>query len=281
MKQTAGRTAVITGGASGIGYAMAKRFAEAGMNIVIADIEQERLDDAVSMLKPLAKTIGVRTDVSSRESVHELAQRTMEEFGAVQVVCNNAGVESGGPFADVPMPIWQWVMNVNYYGVLNGCLEFLPLLRQQEEGHIVNTVSVGAFSAGVLTFAPYVASKFAVLGLTESLSTELRANGEPIGVSVLVPGPVKTRMMASERNRPSDVPLAVDDPLRNRVMEALARNMDTDGMDPNNVADLVLRSIEEDRFFILPHPDKALDGVRKRLHWMETNEAPQARTAGT
>src|SRR6185369_5791703 len=131
-----------------------------------------------------AEAIGVRVDVRFEQDVQRLADRTIEAFGAVHVLCNNAGVETGGAFADIPVNSWQWVLDVNLWGVIHGCRIFLPLIRRSGEGHIVNTGSGASFNASLPTFAPYITSKFAVLGLSESLDMELRANGEDIRVSL-------------------------------------------------------------------------------------------------
>jgi NAD(P)-dependent dehydrogenase (short-subunit alcohol dehydrogenase family) len=184
MQQLNGRVAVVTGGASGIGRGLVNRFAAEGMKVVIADVEKDPLDQAVAEVRATgAEAIGVVTDVSDRAAVENLAAATMDAFGAVHVLCNNAGVETGGAFQDVPLAGWRWVMDVNVFGVVHGCQVFLPLLRRQSEGHIVNTASVAAFELGIPTMAPYAASKSAVLGLSESLALELRAAGTPVGVA--------------------------------------------------------------------------------------------------
>ncbi|MFH5823173.1 SDR family NAD(P)-dependent oxidoreductase [Georgenia sp. AZ-5] len=274
------KVAVVTGGASGIGYAMAERFLTEGAKVVIADIEQAALDAALRTLGARGEVIGVRTDVSDTASLQNLADRTVEAFGKVNVVCNNAGVETGGTFLNVPEQAWRWVMDVNFFGVLNGCRIFLPLLQQQEEAHIVNTASVAAFNSGSATMMPYCASKFAVLGMTESLEIELRGAGSHVGVSLLAPGPVRTRMPEAERNRPRTVPAATE-PARVAVMEALARASAEIGLDPAHVAGLVVDAIRHNQFFVLTHPEMATAGVHKRLRWMETGEAPPVRVPGT
>ncbi|MGP6169648.1 SDR family NAD(P)-dependent oxidoreductase [Microbacterium sp. A204] len=275
-----GKVAVVTGGASGMGYAMAEKFLTAGAKVVIADIEQSALDRAVAELSAHGEVFGVRTDVSSEESVQALADATIERFGAVHVLCNNAGVETGGTFGAIEARSWRWVMDVNFFGVLNGCRVFLPLLEQQEEGHIVNTASVAAFNTGTATMTPYATSKFAVLALTESLDIELRARDASVSMHLLAPGPVKTRMVEAERNKPVDVHVS-QEPERVAQMENLARITAEVGLEPSAVADMVYDAIQSGTFFILTHPEHALTGVRKRLHWMETGEAPAPRVAGT
>ncbi len=278
MEQLRDRVAVVTGAASGIGRALAGRLAEEGMKVVLADVEEPALAEAVGELASAgAAVVGVRTDVSSAAEVEALAQRTIEAFGAVHVVCNNAGVTSGGPFADIPLEAWRWVVGVNFRGVVHGCRTFLPLLEASGEGHIVNTASIGALKASFQTSAPYVASKFAVLGLSENLHHELAAAGSPVGISVLCPSFVSTRLLDADRNRPPDVPV-VDDPRRAQVL-AMARVAVAAGLDPRTVADETVSAIRERRFFVLPHFAEACEAVADRLAWMRTNEPPARRRA--
>jgi NAD(P)-dependent dehydrogenase (short-subunit alcohol dehydrogenase family) len=278
MQDFRGRVAVVTGAASGIGRALADRFAAEEMKVVLADIESVPLTAAVEELRATgADAIGVPTDVSRLENIEALADRTIEAFGAVHVVCNNAGVESGALFSDIPLQTWEWVVNVNFWGVLNGCRVFLPLLREQGEGHIVNTASVASFSTGLPTFAPYCVTKFAVLALSECLEIELRTGAEKIGVSLLAPGVVATQMPNAERNRPEGVPGTRDNPLRREILEMLETAAATVGMAPSEVATQVVDAIREQRFFVLTHPDDALEGMRRRLRWMELGEAPAIR----
>jgi NAD(P)-dependent dehydrogenase (short-subunit alcohol dehydrogenase family) len=276
----AGRTAVVTGGASGIGFAMAQRFLQEGMRVAIADVEQSALDKATGELSAHGEVIGVRTDVRRVEDLQALADAVLAEFGRVDVVCNNAGVETGGSFLSIPEEAWRWVMDVNFFGVLNGCRVFLPLLEANGGGHIVNTASVAAFNSGTATMTPYCASKFAVLGMSESLEIELRTGGSNVGVSLLAPGPVKTRMVEAERNRPADVPAATE-PARVAVMERLAATTAEIGLEPAEVADKVLDAIRDNSFFVLTHPEMAQAGVRRRLDWMTTGIPPAARQAGS
>jgi NAD(P)-dependent dehydrogenase (short-subunit alcohol dehydrogenase family) len=275
-----GKTAVVTGGASGIGFAMARRFLEEGMRVAIADVEQSALDTAVRELSAFGDVMGKRTDVRSIEDLEALAEAVLGVYGRIDVVCNNAGVETGGSFLSIPEEAWRWVMDVNFFGVLNGCRVFLPLLEAGGGGHIVNTASVAAFSSGTATMTPYCASKFAVLGMSESLEVELRTAGSTVGVSLLAPGPVKTRMVDAERNRPADVPLATE-PGRVAVMERLAATTAEVGMDPVEVAGQVLDAIRTNTFFVLTHPEMARAGVQRRLDWMATGTPPPARQAGS
>ena len=282
MRQLTGRVAVVTGGASGIGRALADRFVDEGMKVVIADIEETALDAAVAELTSGgADVIGVRTDVSDRASVEALAEATIGAFGAVHLLCNNAGVETGASFGEIPPAAWRWVLDVNLFGVIHGCQVFLPLLRAQDEAHIVNTGSLSSFATGTPTMTPYTVSKFGVLALSESLAIELRGEGASVGVSLLAPGPVRTRMPDSERNRPTAVASAEDLPARRALKQTLVERTASVGMEPAIVASMVTEAVRARRFFVLTHPEAALAAVRRRLVWMETGEEPGVRTAGT
>lgn len=281
INELTGRVAVVTGGASGIGLALAESFIAQGMSVVLADIERARLESEVTRLSDDGADVrGLVTDVSDAASVQRLADFAVAEFGAVHLLCNNAGVESGAAFLDIPLETWRWVMDVNFFGVLHGMRSFLPILEDQEQAHIVNTASLSALAAGAPTFGPYVSSKFAILGVSENLHAELAARQSSVGVSVLAPGPVKTQMSLSERNKPSDVPSSAGNAQRAELMAKLNAMVDEVGLEPSAVADMVVDAVRTDRFFILPHPDKAFEAVRKRLRWMETNESPGVRHAG-
>jgi NAD(P)-dependent dehydrogenase (short-subunit alcohol dehydrogenase family) len=264
MRNFQGRVAVVTGAASGIGFALCRRFAAEGMKLVMADVERAVLESALQELHAGgAEAIAVPCDVSDLSQLQQLADATMDAYGAVHVLCNNAGVETGAPFAEIPVPSWEWVMGVNFGGVLHGCRIFLPLLRRSEEGHIVNTGSVAALLGNAATVAPYVASKAAIVGLSEVLHHELAEAGEPIGVSILMPGAVNTNMPDSERNRPAGVPAMDDHPARRPVMEML-REIGSAGMSPDEVANLVLDAIREGRLYVVTHPDLTAELMSKK-----------------
>ncbi|OMH37104.1 SDR family NAD(P)-dependent oxidoreductase [Tersicoccus sp. Bi-70] len=277
MKDLTGRVAVVTGAASGIGRAIAERCADAGMAVVLADVEDVSLQQTVADLQNRgAEAAGLCVDVREPADLEALAALAVDRFGGVHLLCNNAGVDTGGPFDQIPEASWRWVMDVNFFGVVNGCQAFLPALRAAGEGHIVNTGSMAAVNAGMRTMAPYIASKFAVLGFTENLAVELAATDPQIGVSALLPGGVKTRMTDSERNRPAGVELS-EDPVRAEVVAGIRSATDRDGLEPLDVADLVLDAVRERRFYVLTHREAALDAVSQRLAWMTEDRQPLPR----
>jgi len=203
MQELAGKVAVVTGGGSGIGSGMVGAFVEAGMHVVVADIDIDAAE-AVAQRERAdgAQTIAVQTDVTDVDSVHALAERAYDELGAVHVLCNNAGVLVFGKVAELRIEDWHWLYGVNVFGVINGLHEFVPrILSQGGEGHVVNTASVVAFSRGEGR-EPYTSSKAAVVAITENLRLEVASAG--IGVTALVPGGVNTRIHESQRNRPAE-----------------------------------------------------------------------------
>ena len=272
MRRLNGRVAVVTGAASGIGRALAARFAAEGMRCVLADVEQGALERTVDDLRRSGATaVGVRTDVSSATDVQALADAALTEFGAVHVLCNNAGVGGGTDFAKTPLDMWEWVLGVNLWGVIHGCRTFLPLLLEQEEGHIVNTSSMAALNGHPLGLAPYTVSKFGVLGLSQNLFFELAATTSGhVGVSVLIPGLTRTGIFESIRNVPKTVTTPPPSSFQRSSMAALEGVWDN-AMSPDRVADVVTDAIREQRFYILPYPDEAFDMAEQQLRWMRTN----------
>lgn len=276
MEKLTGRVAVVTGAASGIGRGLIDRFAAEGMRVVLADIEEAPLAQALAEVRATgAEAIAVRTDVTSESDLQALADRTMEAFGAVHVVVNNAGVEGGALFSDMSLKTWEWVMQVNFWGVLNGCRVFLPLLRQEDEGYIINTASHAAFATGLHTFHAYIASKAAVAAMTANLAMELRDTDPTIGVSLLVPGVVRTNMNDSERNRPADVPATDTDPLRLSIRNDIERVASTVGLLPEDVAEIVVQGMRERRHYLLTDPELTQSAVAGTLDWMRTGIAPE------
>jgi NAD(P)-dependent dehydrogenase (short-subunit alcohol dehydrogenase family) len=249
-----GKVAVVTGAASGIGLALARRFGQERMRVVLADVDGTGIDAAAADLRGAGiDVLAVATDVSRAEDVATLAARTLDAFGAVHVVCNNAGVFAGGLTWEAPAEDYAWVLGVNVWGVVHGIRTFTPILLQQDdEGHIVNTASMAA-----VTTLPYAGiyhmSKHAVLALSESLYHELRLRGARIGVSALCPEAVATRIGDSERNRPERFlarAAGPPSPERELVDEALRQNTRT-GTAPAEIAGRVLDAIRTDRFYVL------------------------------
>ena len=255
MREFAGKTAFVTGGAAGIGLALGRAFAQAGMKVMLADIETDALQVAVKSLREISPDIsGTICDVADADSVERAAQASFETFGRVHVVCNNAGVAAGGGIDHISLDNWRWVIDVNLMGVLHGVKSFLPHIRAHGEGgHIVNTASMAGMESG-LGFSPYGASKFAVVSMSEGLATQLKPHG--IGVSVLCPHFVRTGIGESGRNRPQrygqSQPLDPASPAAAMVAE-IARQIAA-GLDPDVVAARVLAAIQDDELYIFTHP---------------------------
>lgn len=254
MQELEGKVAVITGGASGIGLAMAEAFAGAGMKLVLADIEEKPLNDAVDAMKALgAEAIGVVTDVTKSDQLESLADKSYETFGVVHVLCNNAGVGIGGPCWSISKEDWDWVLNVNLHAVVDGIRIFVPrMIEQDTEGHIVNTASIAGLTSGP-TMAPYFVSKHGVVTLSECLHHELQLTGSKLRVSVVCPGWVNTQVIESDRNRPGGPVNDEDlDPLFGMVRASLRATM-PNAMPPSEVASLVVDAVRNNKFYVLPH----------------------------
>lgn len=251
MIELAGKVAVITGGANGIGLALAEAFAAEGMKLVLADVEIAALDRAVARLADAGhQAIGVSCDVSRFEQVEAVAEAAIERFGKIHVVCNNAGVSITGPIFRMSLDDWRWVYDVNVWGVIHGIKAFVPILMEQREAaHVVNTASLAAFN-GIGDHAPYCSSKAAVVSLSQSLYSEMIAFDTKIGVSVVCPGMVDTAINKSWRNRPGgDQPWSDREFAQTEFVQGSER-FQAAGVKPQEIARLTLEAIREDRFYV-------------------------------
>jgi NAD(P)-dependent dehydrogenase (short-subunit alcohol dehydrogenase family) len=275
MHEVAGRVAVVTGAASGIGLALARRFGAAGMKVVLADIEQDPLDEAVAKLvADGVEAVSCVTDVSKAAQVEALRDATLDAFGAAHVICNNAGVASGGAMHEVSLVDWEWVLGVNLWGVIHGIRAFAPLLLAQDEGHIVNTASVAGLTSPPF-MGPYNVSKHGVVTISETMFAELAIRGSAVGVSVLCPSWVNTRINEAARNRPDGAPGPEPvDTSEGEAMRILLEGMIRSGLDPADVADMVLDSILHDRLYVLTHPD-ANELITQRTERIVRGENPE------
>jgi NAD(P)-dependent dehydrogenase (short-subunit alcohol dehydrogenase family) len=283
MQQLTGRVAVVTGAASGIGLALARRFGEEGMKVVLADVEEGALASAVASLEGKGhRAIGVRCDVRHQESVDDLRDAALKEFGAVHVVCNNAGVArapGGGPMWSYDLNDWTWLLSVNVMGVVHGIRSFVPVLLEQEEGHVVNTSSGNGGLSPLRGLPIYAASKSAVTQISECLWGQLEAVSDTVGVSVLYPGPkaLDTGLWTAERNRPSE--LAWSKPRETQTMEGLQRFMADAGVPfevtpLDEIAGFVVHGIREKRFWLIPEGEHTDQLIRRRAESMIARGTP-------
>ena len=277
MDELEGKVAVVTGAASGIGLALARRFATEGMQVVLADVAAEPLEAAAKSLGDEFGADGIAsvvTDVRDPAAVDNLAAATFERFGTAHVVCNNAGVAVGGLSWTVPPDRWRWIIEVNLLGVVNGIRSFVPRLIEQGEGHVVNTASVAGFLSAP-AMGPYMATKHAVVALTECLHFELQISGGQVGASVLCPEWVRTQIANSERNRPEGVtPMEEADAPEADGARSFVQGLVESGIDPAEVAAKVVEAIGSGRFWIFTHPT-SLPSARKRWQAIEDDGQPQ------
>jgi NAD(P)-dependent dehydrogenase (short-subunit alcohol dehydrogenase family) len=277
VEQLAGKVAVVTGGASGIGFGFARRFVAEGMRVVMADIEEPALEQAVDELRAAGgDVLPVVTDTSRRESVDALAERTLDHFGAVHVVCNNAGVGSRGlKLVDVPERDFEWVLGVNVWGVMHGIWAFLPHLRAQDEGHIVNTASISGFSHRP-RMGPYNASKAAVVALSETLQFELEDEGSAVRVTVVCPGWVRTNISQAVRNLPEQYHYELTPEQAAEMAEYKAHRkavVRSGAIEPDELAEQVRDAILAEQFYVFTRDD-GIEDARIRFERIIAGENP-------
>jgi NAD(P)-dependent dehydrogenase (short-subunit alcohol dehydrogenase family) len=274
MQHLDGKVAVVTGAASGIGLALARRFAREGMKLTLVDIEAGALAEAAAELASGAVDVfAQRVDVSDADQMDGLAQAVLDRFGAVHLVCSNAGVATGGPIWDVTTADWEFVMRPNLWGVIHGVRVFTKHLIAQDEGHIVNTASLAGL-VSVPGFGPYNVTKHAVVTLSETLHGELAALGSKVGVSVLCPGFVSTRLWESDRNWPEDLPRRDPQlPEQQEQTRAVLKALIEGGITTDPVVERVVDAIVNQRFYILTHEGSA-DAVEQRMRRISRGENP-------
>lgn len=266
MEDFEGRVAVVTGGASGIGFALAERFAAEGMKLAIADIHQPSLDEAAAKLRAGgAMVLARKVDVADAEEVEAFAATVYAEYGAAHIVCNNAGVALGfKPTWQHPPESWRWILGVNLWGVINGTSSFVPrMLAGGQEGHIVNTASMAGMTTGEATGGPYSATKHAVVALTESLYGELKRAEAVVSASVLCPGWVNTGIAANS-DREAPVPSGFVGSMADIP----------DAFPPSHVAARVMEALRDDRFYILAGQDYFLEWMAMRHRRIEDGRNP-------
>lgn len=277
MKELVGKIAVVTGAASGIGRALANRFAAEGMRVACADIEEPPLDETVNAIRSEGgEAVAVVCDVSSWPSVAALRDACEETYGTAHVVCNNAGVASLGPVSETSLRSWEWCLGVNLWGVIHGCRAFVPAMIKRGSGHVVNTASVVGLlsSAGI---GAYTVSKHAVVALSETLYAEMASAGTGVGVTCLCPGFVSTNIMDSHRNRPERYldPEPAHDVLDDSTRAAI-REMYDQTMPPEKVADQTVKAIQNNEFYLLTDQDFDRE-IAERHQRIQTRRNPDFR----
>jgi NAD(P)-dependent dehydrogenase (short-subunit alcohol dehydrogenase family) len=275
MELTPGKVVVVTGAASGIGFALAERFARAGLDIVLADVEQAALETAEQQIAEVGvNTLAVTTDVSDEASVQSLAAAAVERFGAVHLVCNNAGVESSADAWFGPISAWKWVLGVNLWGVIHGIRAFLPQMLGQGGGYFVNTASIAGLYPGLA--ASYDASKHAVVAISEDLYKSMTLAGLPIGVSVVCPGWVRTNIMDASRNWPASLGEEPPPAFTSEVALPHIQKAINDAIPPSTVADLVADAVVAERFWVFTEQPFVDVAIRR---WQSIAEGVNPETA--
>ena len=287
MEQFDGKVAVVTGGASGIGRAMAQAFVAKGMKVVLADIEGGPLEETAQDLRAGGGDVfAVTADVSRAADVERIGEAAIDVYGALHVACNNAGVGGGGATWDVDLATWEWVLGVNLMGVVHGLRSFTPRIIDSGGGHIVNTASMAGLTSPAF-MSPYNVSKHAVVTMSESMYVELQMLHPEVGISVLCPGWVRTRIAESDRNQPAAVAAAqaavqeatMPGGVSGDQLKGMIDSFVAEGLQPAAVADLVVDAIETKRFYILTHPEWQ-NMVRDRVDRMLSGENPSMALPG-
>ncbi|MGH0029635.1 MAG: SDR family NAD(P)-dependent oxidoreductase [Myxococcota bacterium] len=279
MQDFTGRVAVVTGGASGIGFAICERLLREGMKLVVSDVEASALEKArAALAEGGGEVLAVRTDVTKPEEVDTLARTARDHFGGVHVVVNNAGVVVTGALWENTLEELRWTVDVNLWGVIHGVRSFVPMLLEQDEpAHVVNVASMAA-----VTSAPYLdiytVTKQAVLALSESLYKELQMLGSPVRASVVCPGLIRTNLMTADRNKPTDEPRSEASAGGERMRRYLGDGVET-GWPPSKVADEIVAGLREDRFYIFPTQPELLVGMEARLEELRERRNPGAAPA--
>jgi NAD(P)-dependent dehydrogenase (short-subunit alcohol dehydrogenase family) len=283
MDNFVGKVAVVTGAASGIGLALATRFAAEGMKVVLADVEPAALAAAESAIRAKgAVVLALRTDVMKEDEVKRLADAAFDAFGQVHVLCSNAGVARGagaGDFWDIAAQDWNWVLGVNFFGALYGIRHFVPrMLAHGEPGHIVNTASAAGLATGPLTGAPYTISKHGVVALSELLYKNLKVRAASLSASVLCPGWVNTHILDSARNRPAELAAPGATPValsaQQQALHDAVRGFLENGLQPDEVAARVVDAIRGEQFYIVPVQPDIEAAVALRLEDMRLRRNP-------
>ena len=277
MKDFKDKVAVVTGGASGIGFALVKLALSKGMKVVLADIEQAALDNAVAELGASDQLLAVVTVVSKAESMEALAEQTREKFGAVHLLFNNAGVGGGGLLWEQTEEDWDWVLGVNLRGVINGVRIFTPQMIEQGEGHIVNTASIAGLVSASGT-STYAVSKHAVVALSEVLHGDLAGENASVGVSVLCPSYVNTNIYKFDRNRPGDAAAqpSAEEIAEQQALEEMISEFFNTALSPDSVAEQVFEAIVSEQFYILTHPEGSKAQVESRMRAILKGREPAA-----
>jgi len=274
MDELRGKVAVVTGAASGIGLAVSRKAAAEGMQLVVADIEEGPLKAVADELSGGGtEVLAVPTDVCERSSVQALCDATLERFGAVHLLHNNAGVGAGGPLWLISEEDWRWVLGVNLWGVIHGIGVFVPHMVAQAEGHVVNTASLAGLASPPF-MGPYNASKHAVVTISETLAKDLRTMGSPVGVSVLCPGFVRTGIADSARNRPPWAQVPEAEAAAAEPLVEVLRGLVAGGIDPAQVADAVFDAVRTEGFYIFTHAEEGDGLVRLRTQDILERRAP-------